>query len=217
MLVSGSSDPNSPQHRSGTAGRYLTAPDGSRLYVETAGREDAPALVLTHGWGADADLWQYAKRDLATDYRIVAWDLPGLGQSEQPPDRNYSLDRMADDLRVVVSATPGPVILVGHSIGGMINLTFGRRYPNDLGSKVRGIVEMNSTYTNPTSTTKGAAWARALQKPVAEPILHATIVLSPLVRVMNALRYYNRISHVQNAPKLRWHANAGTSRLRGAV
>src|SRR4051812_42771123 len=46
----------------------------------------------------------------------------------------------------------GPVILVGHSIGGMINLTFSRRHPELLGSKVRGIVEMNSTYTNPTST-----------------------------------------------------------------
>jgi pimeloyl-ACP methyl ester carboxylesterase len=144
-------------------------------------------------------LWQYAKRDLVTDYRMVTWDLPGLGNSGQPPDRDYSLDRMADDLRAVVSATPGPVILVGHSIGGMINLTFGGRYPDLLGSKVRGIVEMNSTYTNPTSTTKGAAVAKALQKPVAEPMLHAVIALSPLVRVMNALRYYNGMSHLQNA------------------
>jgi pimeloyl-ACP methyl ester carboxylesterase len=199
MLVRGGSGADSPQHRRSAAGRYITAPDGTSLYVETAGRDDAPALVLTHGWGADADLWQYAKRDLANDYRIVAWDLPGLGNSQQPPDRNYSLDRMAEDLQVVVSATPGPVILVGHSIGGMINLTFGRRYPDLLGSKVRGIVEMNSTYTNPIRTTSGAGFAQALQKPVAEPILHAMIALSPLVRVMNALRYYNGMSHLQNA------------------
>src|SRR4051812_36552598 len=130
MVVFGSSGADSPKHRSSAAGTYITAPDGTRLYVETVGRGDTPTLVLTHGWGADADLWQFAKRDLANDYRLVAWDLPGLGNSEQPPDRNYSLERMADDLRAVVSATPGPVILVGHSIGGMINLTFGRKHPD---------------------------------------------------------------------------------------
>jgi pimeloyl-ACP methyl ester carboxylesterase len=199
MLVRGGWGADSPHHRGAAAGKYISAPDGTLLYVESAGREDAPTLVLTHGWGTDADLWQYAKRDLVSDYRVVAWDLPGLGSSQQPPDRNYSLDRMAEDLHAVVSATPGPVILVGHSIGGMINLTFGRKYPDMLGSKVKGLVEMNSTYTNPTKTTKGGALAQALQKPIAEPILHAIIVLSPLVRVMNTLRYYNGMSHVQNA------------------
>src|SRR5204863_3434005 len=43
------------------------------------------------------------------------------------------------------------------------------------------------------------AVAHALQKPLAEPILRATIALSPLVRVMNALRYYSGMSHLQNA------------------
>ena len=68
---------------------------------------------------------------------------------------------MADDLRAVVWATPGPVILVGHSIGRMINLTFADRYPDLLGSKVKRIVVMNSTYTNPTSTKRGRCRAGA--------------------------------------------------------
>ena len=199
ILVRGGFGADSPRHRSAVSGAYLTGPDGARLHMEAVGRDDAPALVFTHGWGADADLWQYAKREPWRDYRVVTWDLPGLGHSEQPPDRDYSLDRMADDLLAVVSTTPGPVILIGHSIGGMINLTFARRHPEFLGKKVSGIVEMDSTYTNPASTTKGAAVARALQKPVVEPVLHAVIALSPLVRVMNALRYYNGMSHLQNA------------------
>jgi pimeloyl-ACP methyl ester carboxylesterase len=156
-------------------------------------------MVFTHGWGADSDLWQYARRDLVPAYRVVTWDIRGLGASTQPTDRDYSLDRMAEDLKAVVASVDGPVVLVGHSIGGMINLTYARRYPADLGTKVLGIAELNSTYTNPVRTTKGASLATALQKPIAEPLLYATIVLSPLVRVMNTLRYFSGVSHVQNA------------------
>jgi pimeloyl-ACP methyl ester carboxylesterase len=61
------------------------------------------------------------------------------------------------------------------------------------------MAELNSTYTNPVRTTKGASLATALQKPIAEPLLYATIALSPLVRVMNTLRYLSGVSHVQNA------------------
>jgi pimeloyl-ACP methyl ester carboxylesterase len=188
-----------PRHQRAAAGRYLARPDGTRLYVETLGPQDAPTMVLTHGWGTDADLWYYVKRDLAAEYRIVTWDLPGLGNSGQPRNRDYSLDKMAEDLNAVLSVSHGPVILVGHSIGGMINLTFCRRYPGLLGSKVLGMVEMNSTYTNPTRTTKSSGMSQALQKPLAEPMLYATIALSPVVRVMNVMRYYNGMSHVQNA------------------
>lgn len=55
---------------------------------------------------------------------MIAWGLPGLGQSEPIPSGDYSLSNLAADLRSVVSATGSqPAILVGHSIGGMINLT----------------------------------------------------------------------------------------------
>jgi pimeloyl-ACP methyl ester carboxylesterase len=56
--------------------------------------------------------------------------LPGLGNSSQTRDRDYSVDNMAEDLHAVVSLAQGPVILVGHSIGGMINLSFCRKYPS---------------------------------------------------------------------------------------
>src|SRR5437764_9262285 len=37
-----------------------------------------PALVLTQGWGADAELWYYAKRDLSREFQVIKWDLPGV-------------------------------------------------------------------------------------------------------------------------------------------
>jgi pimeloyl-ACP methyl ester carboxylesterase len=130
--------------------------------------------------GASSTEWYYAKRHLSDRFRLILWDLPGLGESTQPKDRNFALDKMASDLHAVMGLAGGkPVVLVGHSIGGMINLTFCRRYPDLLGSQVAGIVQVDTTYTNPVKTTKGSGFSRAIQKPVAEPLLHATIFLSP--------------------------------------
>ena len=117
-----------------------------------------------------------------------------------PHNGDFSLDKMASDLNAVLTLAEGhPVILVGHSIGGMINLTFCRQYPDQLGHKVAGLVQVDTSYTNPVRTTKNAGISQMLQKPVAEPLLHAIIGLSPLVRVMNWLSYQNGLSHLMNA------------------
>ncbi len=60
-------------------------------------------------------------------------------------------------------------MLVGHSIGGMINLTFCRRYPELLGSNFAGIVQVDTTYTNPVRTTRNAGFSLAIQKPWSSP------------------------------------------------
>jgi len=172
----------------------------TNLHVETVGPVDAPVLLFTHGWGMDNTEWYYAKRDLSNRFRLIFWDLPGLGESTEPQDRDFSLDRLAQDLRSVIATANGkPVILVGHSIGGMINLTFCRLFPDQLGRQVVGIIQVDTSYTNPVRTTENSSLSLALQKPVAEPILHAMIGLSPLVRLMNWLSYENGSSYLMNA------------------
>ena len=182
------------------ATQYLQRPDGTKIRVEIFGRPDAPTLVFTHGWGISQTEWYYAKRDLAGQFRLIFWDLPGLGKSTQPDNRDFALEKMASDLESVLTLANGkPVVLVGHSIGGMINLTFCRLFPNRIGRDVKGIVQVDTSYTNPVTTTKNAGLSQALQKPVAEPVLHAIIWFSPLVRVMNWLSYQNGMSHMMNA------------------
>lgn len=83
-------------------------------------------------------------------------DLPELGESKQPRDRDYALEKMAVDLHSVVALANGkPVVLVGHS-GGMINLTFARLYPELCGTQLAGTVQLDTTYTNPVRTTKNS-------------------------------------------------------------
>jgi hypothetical protein len=51
----------------------LGRPDGSQLRVECYGREDAPPIILTHGWGANSTEWDYLKEELAD--RVSAYCL----------------------------------------------------------------------------------------------------------------------------------------------
>ncbi len=172
--------------------RRLLRPDGSQLQVELYGPADGPPVVLTHGWGLDSGEWYYAKKRLAERHRVIVWDLPGLGRSGRPRDNDWSLERLASDLEAVLAlAGDRPAVLVGHSIGGMIILTFCKLFPEALGRRVAGLVIADSTYTNPVNTTSGAAFYRAIQKPVLEPLCHLMVWLSPLCFVLNLLSYLN--------------------------
>ena len=185
-----------PKAERGGRVERLKRPDGSELHVEMYGPADGPTVVLTHGWGANATEWYYLKKHLGDRFRLIAWDLPGLGLSKRPDNNDYSLDKMARDLDAVVDlAGNTPVVLLGHSIGGMISLTYCRLFPESLGRKVSGLVLVHTTPTNPVRTTKNAGLYTALQKPVIEPLLHLTIWLSPLVWAMNWMSYLNGSAH----------------------
>jgi pimeloyl-ACP methyl ester carboxylesterase len=167
------------------------------LRVELSGPPDAPTLVLTHGWGAHGAEWNYLKRVLGGRLRLIAWDLPGLGGSDPPADRDYHLERLAGALDEVVGLAEGrPVALVGHSIGGMITLTYCRIYAEALGTRVAGLALVQTTYTNPVRTTRGASIYTTLERPVLVPLLYLTIALWPVVWVLNWLGYLNGSAHL---------------------
>ncbi len=193
LLRKGTDDPKPT--RDGSVQR-LRRPDGSELQVESYGPPDAPPIVLTHGWGANATEWYYEKKHLAGRFRLVVWDEPGLGLSRKPDNNDYSLEKLARDLDAVLALCGDrPAVLLGHSIGGMITLTFCRLFPEALGTRVAGLVLVHTTPTNPVRTTKGAAIYTALEKPVLVPLLRLTIALWPLVWVMNWLSYLNGSAH----------------------
>ncbi|MFJ8634115.1 alpha/beta fold hydrolase [Streptomyces sp. NPDC093568] len=94
--------------------------DGAGLHVEVHGPENAPAVVLAHGWTCSTAFWAAQIRDLAVDHRVVAYDQRGHGRSPASPA--CSPDALADDLEAVLKATLAPgeqAVIVGHSMGGM--------------------------------------------------------------------------------------------------
>jgi pimeloyl-ACP methyl ester carboxylesterase len=153
-------------------------------------------IVFTHGLGADGDEWSNIRHRLSRKHRLIDWDLPGLGRSAPPRDGDWSVDRLARDLKAVLEVANGrPAILVGHSLGGMVLLTYCRLFPQTLGRRVAGLVLAHTTYTNPVQTTASPRLYTALQKPVWEPMCRLTIGLSPLLRVLNLLMYLNGSAH----------------------
>ncbi|WP_052640296.1 alpha/beta fold hydrolase [Zavarzinella formosa] len=162
-----------------------------------SGQPDGPTVILTHGWGASTTEWFYLRRQLAGRYRLVCWDLPGLGKSRSPDDHNFSLDKLAADLKSVLDEAggPAPVVLAGHSIGGMITLNFAKNYPQELGARVSGLALVHTTPTNPVKTTEGIAILTPIQNLVLTPMAYAMIGLSPMVWIMNVLSYLNGSMH----------------------
>jgi pimeloyl-ACP methyl ester carboxylesterase len=178
------------------AGQTIETSNGARLFVEATGPEDAPVLVFVHGWGMDASTWYEARQQLSGRYRILTFDLAGLGKSSQPRDRRISMERFADDLMEVIGqACPRKVILVGHSIGGMIIQTFCRRYPETLNRQVLGVVMENTSHTDPSRTTILGDALHAL-KPLLKVAMRLDILLQPLVWAMNWQSYLSGGTHM---------------------
>lgn len=185
--------------RTGTVQR-LPRPDGSVLQVEFYGPEDGQPLILVHGWGPNSTVWYYAKRQLSDRFRVIVWDLPGLGKSSPPQNNDYSLEKFARDLEAVLALVGDkPAILLGHSLGGMSILTFCRLFPEHLGKRVAGLILVDTTYTNPVKTSIFSKFLRIVQKPLLEPLLHLAIWLAPVVSLMNWLSYLNGMLYITTA------------------
>lgn len=177
-------------------GGSLATGDGSTLYVDSTGPEGAPVLILVHGWGLESGMWWDARRMLSQRYRVMVFDLAGLGRSRGPSDKRYTLDRYADHLmQLVRQASPRKVVLVGHSIGGMILQQFCERHPEALGRQVQGLVFENTTFEDPTRTMVAAPLIHAL-KPVISLFMHLEIWLQPLAWAMNWHGYLSGSTHL---------------------
>jgi pyruvate dehydrogenase E2 component (dihydrolipoamide acetyltransferase) len=102
---------------------------GTRLrYLELGTGGGVPVLLL-HGFGADLNSWMFTQPALAEDRRVLALDLPGHGGSGKdvgPGDAGALVQAVEGFL---AELDPGPVHLVGHSMGGAIAALLGARCP----------------------------------------------------------------------------------------
>ncbi|MFD4504073.1 alpha/beta fold hydrolase [Streptomyces sp. NPDC058457] len=98
----------------------VVSADGARLHAEVHGPEDAPPVVLAHGWTCSTAFWAAQIRELAADHRVIAYDQRGHGRSPASPA--CSTQALADDLEAVLTQTLARgerAVIVGHSMGGM--------------------------------------------------------------------------------------------------
>ena len=104
-------------------------------------------MILVHGFSLNTLVWHHQWRDLTHDHRLVAFDQRGHGRSGRATSEDYSLDALARDIDAVIRehGGDGPVVLVGHSMGGMAALTYCGLFPEQIGTKVAGLVLTDTT------------------------------------------------------------------------
>lgn len=109
---------------------------GLDLHVLEWSREGVP-LVLLHGLGNEAHLWDDFAPCVAPYYRVLALDQRGHGDSDWDPEGRYDAASMTDDLEAVLDAFEiDRLVLVGFSMGGRVSMTFAGRHPERLAGLV---------------------------------------------------------------------------------
>jgi pimeloyl-ACP methyl ester carboxylesterase len=138
--------------------QWIESFDGTRLYARAYGPNDGPgssvaSIVFAHGFVENHVIWHYLIRDLRADgrFHLVAYDARGHGNSGPAKGRDgttaFDSHTLGADLAAVIDqATTGPVVVVGHSLGGMTalsRLVLERKERE----RVAGGVLVNSTFT----------------------------------------------------------------------
>jgi pimeloyl-ACP methyl ester carboxylesterase len=155
-------------------------PTGVDAHVAVAGPEDAPPLLLLHGWPQHWWCWRRVVPLLDDAFRLLMPDLRGLGWSGQPADGDFRKDRLADDalalLDVLGLERAG---VVGHDWGGLAGFLVALRAPE----RVRGLLALGMAHPwQPPGRVLRELYRFAYQLPLATPLLGAELArCTPLV------------------------------------
>jgi len=109
---------------------------GGELHLLEWSSEGVPMLLL-HGFGNEAHIWDDFAPIVAPHYRVVALDHRGHGLSDWDREGRYDIDSLADDVEAVTAALGfGRMVLVAHSLGGRVATVFAGRHPE----RIAGLV-----------------------------------------------------------------------------
>ena len=143
----------------------VLAEDGVPLHVEINGPDTAPiTIIFCHGYTLNQDCWHFQRRVLG-DHRLVFWDQRDHGRSGRSAEGSGSIGQLGADLKAVIDAAapgPGPVVLVGHSMGGMTIMALAGQHPEMFGTKVAGAVLIA---TAARGLERGSPWMPARSGP----------------------------------------------------
>ena len=120
-------------------GRTVRLLGRGRIFVrERPGPEDAPTVVLLHGWVASGGLnWLLAFEPLGRHFRVLAPDLRGHGRGARSYRGRFELEGCADDVAAMLRALDaGPAIVAGYSMGGPVAQLLWQRHPEEVAGLV---------------------------------------------------------------------------------
>ncbi len=148
---------------------YVEGPYGTTRYWASEPRHGLPILFI-HGYGALIEHWRPIMREVAREHSFYALDLYGFGYSARPGGLS-TRERWAEQVAAFIDKViGGPVVVVGHSMGGVVATELARQY----GERVRALVLVNSSgmqiYERPLTPTD-----RLLLGAIGTPLIGATV------------------------------------------
>jgi pimeloyl-ACP methyl ester carboxylesterase len=157
---------------------------GFRLHLNVSGQEHGgPVVILDAGLGLPSIYMTRLQSAIALFAQVVAYDRPGLGWSEPPPDgqpHDALGNARALHKALANAGIPGPYVLVGHSAGGINMIVFAATYPDETG----GLVLLDSTH--PDQFTRYPPEQAQGQKRVAQLVTLADVASRlGLLRLVN--------------------------------
>ena len=157
-------------------GCVITTPDGVPLVVREVGPVTAPlTVVFAHGFCMRMGAFHFQRAALAQRWgeqvRMVFYDQRGHGQSGSASIKTYTVEQLGRDLETVlqVMVPRGPVVLVGHSMGGMTVLSHARQFPEHYGKRIVGAAIISSAAEGVSRSPLG----EILQNPALEAVRFA--------------------------------------------
>jgi pimeloyl-ACP methyl ester carboxylesterase len=124
----------------------VSASDGLRLHCEVDEPDadadpDAPTVVFVHGWVLTLDCWHYQRAALRGRNRLVLYDQRSHGRSPIGDSGRCTTQQLGDDLAAVIEQVVprGPIVLVGHSMGGMSIMAYAQTFPERVRERVVGV------------------------------------------------------------------------------
>ena len=145
----------------------VVADDGVRLAARVVNDDENPTLtvVFVHGFALRMSAWYFQRTALAQAWgpatRLVFFDHRGHGRSDPAPPETMTMSQLGDDLAAVVRtlAPSGPVVIIGHSMGGMATMALARRHPALFGptGRIAGVGLIGTAARGVTEAGVGAA------------------------------------------------------------
>ncbi|HUR65319.1 MAG TPA: alpha/beta hydrolase [Chitinophagaceae bacterium] len=196
LLSTKRKDEDEPRLFDSTKRDAIKRPGGNIINVEYYGKEDGQPIIFVHGLNANINNWYYQRKYFEKDYRLIMMDLPGMGKSTRPANKDLSLTKIADDLQAVIDhAGAKDPILWGHSMGGMVIQTLLARKEHDRTS-IKAAILQHTTYTNPVRTITFRRIMTAIQRPILTPLCYLIIFLSPIIWIFRWMSYLNGSAHI---------------------
>lgn len=137
--------------------RTVVTPDGVPLHAEVDEVEvpaDAPrrkgpelTIVFVHGYALNLDCWHFQRAGYRGLVRTVFYDQRSHGRSGRSDLRHATIDQLGLDLEQVIEelAPDGPVVVVGHSMGGMTIVALAEQRPDLFGDRIVGVGLISTT------------------------------------------------------------------------